>query len=130
MCLANRSSLEVSFYHLKAFKNILAEYLGDVPTPMLKIFDDVATSVTKEMFPSYGLINNNGQIKVRITDLPVIDTIRDLRFVVSQSVFSKKKCLLYFRMREKNVPFECVDKSKRSCHAEKRSFPATQICQI
>jgi DNA replicative helicase MCM subunit Mcm2 (Cdc46/Mcm family) len=55
----------------------LAYFLANSPSDMLKIFDSVAFEVILSMYPEYDNIQN--EIFVRITDLPISYTLRDLR---------------------------------------------------
>lgn len=73
----NAESLEVSYEHLSESKAILAYFLANAPAEMLKIFDDVAMDVTLLHYPDYARIHS--EIHVRITDLPVQYTLRQLR---------------------------------------------------
>lgn len=73
----NAESLEVSFDHLAESKAILAYYLANTPTEILKIFDQVAMEVTLLHYPDYERIHS--EIHVRMTDLPVQYTLRQLR---------------------------------------------------
>lgn len=73
----NAESLEVSYDHLSESKAILAYFLANAPSEMLKILDDVAMEVTLLHYPDYQRIHS--EIHVRITDLPVQYTIRQLR---------------------------------------------------
>ncbi|ORY01346.1 MCM2/3/5 family-domain-containing protein [Clohesyomyces aquaticus] len=73
----NAESLEVSFDHLAESKATLAYWLANVPTEMLKIFDQVAMEVTLLHYPDYERIHS--EIHVRMTDLPVQYTLRQLR---------------------------------------------------
>jgi len=73
----NCESLNVSFVHLSESKVVLAYFLANAPLQILRLFDDVALSVTLINFPNYRLIRDI--IHVRITDLPTINTLRDLR---------------------------------------------------
>lgn len=77
MCTAQRRSLEVSYGHLSADMPVLAVWLADCPAEMLKVFDEVALRETLLAFPNYDKIH--AEIKVRITDVPVGDSIRDIR---------------------------------------------------
>ncbi|KAJ3288170.1 MCM DNA helicase complex subunit, partial [Borealophlyctis nickersoniae] len=77
MCEANGESLEVSFMHLSNNKPTLAYYLADEPEEVLKIMDVVAFEVVLSGFEEYDRIKS--EIHVRITDLPAISTLRDLR---------------------------------------------------
>lgn len=73
----NAESLEVSFDHLSDSKAILADFLASAPTEILKIFDDVAMEVTLLHYPDYQRIHS--EIHVRITDLPIQSSLRQLR---------------------------------------------------
>ncbi|KAJ3405172.1 MCM DNA helicase complex subunit, partial [Chytridiales sp. JEL 0842] len=77
MCEANGESLEVSFDHLQRSNANLAILLTDCPAEMLKIFDVVAFEVVLSGFEAYDQIKS--EIHVRITDLPVADSLRNLR---------------------------------------------------
>ena len=73
----NAESLEVSYDHLSTSKAILAYFLANAPTEMLKLFDEVAMDVTLLHYPDYERIHS--EIHVRISDLPVHYTLRQLR---------------------------------------------------
>jgi len=73
----NAESLEVSFDHLAEQKATLAYWLANTPTEMLKIFDQVAMEVVLLHYPDYERIH--AEIHVRITDVPVQYTLRQLR---------------------------------------------------
>lgn len=73
----NSESLEVSYDHLSSTKAILAYFLANAPAEMLKIFDKAAFEVVRLHYPNYELIHP--EIHVRISDLPVQYTLRQLR---------------------------------------------------
>ena len=73
----NAESLEVSYDHLTSSKAILAYFLANAPAEMLEIFDRVAMDVTLLHYPDYEKIHS--EIHVRISDLPVHYTLRQLR---------------------------------------------------
>lgn len=73
----NAESLEVSYDHLSSSKAILAYFLANAPTEVLAIFDQVAMDVTILQYPEYERIHS--EIHVRISDLPVHYTLRQLR---------------------------------------------------
>lgn len=75
--LANRQSLEVSYLDLITVCPTLAVWAADAPTEMLKIFDEVAYQAVLEMVPEYSKICP--AVHVRITDLPICDSLRDIR---------------------------------------------------
>lgn len=73
----NAESLEVSYQHLLDSKAQLASFVLSVPLEMFKIFDDVAMDVTLLHYPDYQRIHS--EIHVRMTDLPTLLTLRQLR---------------------------------------------------
>ncbi|KAI2605725.1 MCM-domain-containing protein [Hypoxylon fragiforme] len=73
----NAETLEVSYDHLSSSKAILAYFLANAPAEMLKLFDDVAMEVVLLHYPDYERIHSD--IHVRIFDLPVHYTLRQLR---------------------------------------------------
>jgi DNA replication licensing factor MCM2 len=77
MCAANFSTLQVSYQHLMDSEPVLAYWLCDAPKDMLELLNTAATVHTLSLFPSYKAIKS--QIHVRISDLPVSDSLRDLR---------------------------------------------------
>ena len=73
----NAESLEVSYDHLSASKAILAYFLANAPAEVLSIFDKVAMDVVLLHYPDYARIHS--EIHVRVSDLPVHYTLRQLR---------------------------------------------------
>ncbi|KAK3942269.1 DNA replication licensing factor mcm2 [Diplogelasinospora grovesii] len=73
----NSESLEVSYEHLSTSKAILAYFLANAPAEMLKLFDEVAMDVVLLHYPDYERIH--AEIHVRIFDLPIHYTLRQLR---------------------------------------------------
>ncbi|KAH7313812.1 DNA replication licensing factor mcm2 [Stachybotrys elegans] len=73
----NAESLEVSYQHLSETKAILAYFLANAPSEMLKLFDQVAMDAVLLHYPDYERIHS--EIHVRFFDLPVHHTLRQLR---------------------------------------------------
>ena len=73
----NAESLEVCWDHLSESKPTLAYFLVNVPSSVLPIFDAVALEVALYHYPDYERIHS--ELHVRITDLPVSYTLRQLR---------------------------------------------------
>lgn len=73
----NAESLDVSYAHLSEAKAIIAYFLANAPTEVLKIFDQAAMEVILLHYPDYTRIH--ADVHVRITDLPVMYTLRQLR---------------------------------------------------
>lgn len=67
----------MNFEHLATSKAIIAYFVANSPLTVLKIFDEVALDVTLLQFPEYERIHR--EIHVRITHLPTVCTLRDLR---------------------------------------------------
>lgn len=79
MCAANSESLDVSYLHLSSDVPILAIWVADAPRETLSLLDEAAMEVVRIMFPDYHKIQTG--IHVRITELPIQDSIRELRQV-------------------------------------------------
>lgn len=77
MCATNSESLHLSYLHLAEAAPLLTRLLLAAPREVLKIMDDVTMRVVLEHFPEYDRIRQ--ELRVRITDLPSIESIRDLR---------------------------------------------------
>ncbi|KAF2211336.1 hypothetical protein CERZMDRAFT_85505 [Cercospora zeae-maydis SCOH1-5] len=73
----NAESLEVDWEHLSQSKPTLAYFLVNVPASILPIFDAVALEVALYHYPDYERIHS--ELHVRITNLPVSYTLRQLR---------------------------------------------------
>ncbi|KAL1964173.1 hypothetical protein VTN77DRAFT_7261 [Rasamsonia byssochlamydoides] len=73
----NSASLEVSYDHLASSRAVLAYFVANEPTEVLKIFDQTALDITLFHYPQYADIHN--EIHVRITDLPIVYSLRELR---------------------------------------------------
>ncbi|CAG8774643.1 11666_t:CDS:10, partial [Dentiscutata erythropus] len=70
-------SLKVDYNHLKNSKEILAFFLKESPSEMLNIFDESAYDFIVEIHRGYKKLGK--EVRVRITDFPVIHNIRELR---------------------------------------------------
>ena len=77
MCASNLSTLQVSYLHLMESEPILAVWLADAPGDMLDVLNEAATRHTLMLFNSYNAIKS--EIHVRISDVPIMDSLRDLR---------------------------------------------------
>jgi DNA replication licensing factor MCM2 len=77
MCASNLASLQISYLHLMEAEPVLAFWVADAPKDMLDVLNEAATRHTFQMFPSYHAIQS--EIHVRISDVPILDSLRDLR---------------------------------------------------
>jgi len=77
MCEQNRMSLEVTYQSLADSEQVLAYFLPEAPAEVLPIFDAAAKDIVIGMFPHYERIHS--EIRVRITELPILEEIRTLR---------------------------------------------------
>uniref|UniRef100_A0A3Q3EPI7 DNA replication licensing factor MCM2 n=1 Tax=Labrus bergylta TaxID=56723 RepID=A0A3Q3EPI7_9LABR len=68
MCKENKESLVVNYEDLAAREHVLAYFLPEAPTEMLKVFDEAAKEVVLAMYPKYDRIAH--EIHVRICNLP------------------------------------------------------------
>ena len=78
---------------LAAECSVLAYFLPEAPTEVLQIFDEAAKSVVLGMFPQYERIAKD--IKVRISELPLVEEIRSLR----QLHLNQVRMLAFLEMR-------------------------------
>jgi DNA replication licensing factor MCM2 len=79
MCATNKESLILSWVQLAEQVPVLAAWVADAPSEMLPILDEVTMLEVKLLFPEYQQIHP--EVHVRIADLPVVDSIRDIRQV-------------------------------------------------
>ncbi|XP_076003566.1 DNA replication licensing factor MCM2 [Genypterus blacodes] len=77
MCKENKESLVVNYEDLAAREHVLAYFLPEAPTEMLKVFDEAGKEVVMAMYPKYDRIVH--EIHVRICNLPLVEEIRSLR---------------------------------------------------
>jgi len=77
MCVSNGASLEVSYNDLARREPMLAIWVADAPADMLEIFNEVAKAEALKLYPAYEAITRD--VFVRITKLPIVDQIRDIR---------------------------------------------------
>eukprot|EP00475_Leptophrys_vorax_P037027 TRINITY_DN6332_c0_g2_i1.p1 TRINITY_DN6332_c0_g2~~TRINITY_DN6332_c0_g2_i1.p1 ORF type:complete len:919 (-),score=211.60 TRINITY_DN6332_c0_g2_i1:100-2856(-) len=77
MCSENKESLNVNFPHLSQACPVLSVWIADCPKQVLELLDEETYSVVLLMFPQYNQVHP--AVHVRITDLPISDSIRDLR---------------------------------------------------
>nr|WCZ58478.1 DNA replication licensing factor MCM2 [Andalucia godoyi] len=77
MAADNKAFLEVDFLHLSQAAPALALWVADAPAEMLRILDDVAIDVVLMSYPNYE--NIAPEIHVRLANLPVADSLRDIR---------------------------------------------------
>ncbi|KII62739.1 DNA replication licensing factor mcm2 [Thelohanellus kitauei] len=77
MCELNSQSLQIEYNDLATFSQVLAYFLPESPVEMLEIFNETTKAVVLQMYPRYERIIN--EIFVRISNLPLIEEIRQLR---------------------------------------------------
>jgi len=77
MAADNRQSLEVSYLHLSNDQSTLGIWLADTPREMLTLMNEVARALTLEKYREYNQVHD--EIYVRICDLPIKDSLRELR---------------------------------------------------
>jgi DNA replication licensing factor MCM2 len=74
MCAQNEQSLIVRYMDLEG---MLGFWVADYPSFVLPLFNEAAWEVVEEMFPNYRGVHQ--QVYVRISELPVQESIRDIR---------------------------------------------------
>ena len=78
MCGMNGQSLYVAYPPLMEGCTLIALWLVDAPSTLLQILSEAATQFTVKYFPHY-TTTIAPQVLVRITQLPLLDSLRDLR---------------------------------------------------
>jgi DNA replication licensing factor MCM2 len=79
MCTGNKQSLEVNFTHINESNSYLASWILQCPKLTIPTLNDIGFTLSCEIFPQYSNIHN--EIYIRIKDLPILDNLRDLRFI-------------------------------------------------
>lgn len=81
---ANKQSLEVDWRHMHTMEAMrpVAAACADAPRKVLRLFDQAAAEQVLASYPQFASIHSS--VHVRVTGLPVDDSIRDLRCVISQ----------------------------------------------
>ncbi|WIA33492.1 hypothetical protein OEZ86_006619 [Tetradesmus obliquus] len=79
MVLANKQSLEVDWRHMHTMEAMrpVAAACADAPRKVLRLFDQAAAEQVLASYPQFASIHSS--VHVRVTGLPVDDSIRDLR---------------------------------------------------
>lgn len=78
MVKANRQSLDVDFVQLSRHTTALAIWTVDAPQQMLKLFNEAAEALVDRRYKNYRA-NVHQNIYVRMTGLPVVENLRDIR---------------------------------------------------
>ncbi|PXF40917.1 DNA replication licensing factor mcm2 [Gracilariopsis chorda] len=79
MAANNAQSLVINFRHFTQSEPTVATWLADAPSPILEIYNKVATEVTFTIFQQYRRVHP--EIFVRIAEFPILDNLRDIRHV-------------------------------------------------
>ena len=95
MCAQNAQSLLVSYLDLSSDKPTLAIWLADLPKEILGLFDEVAQKIVLEQFQNYQDIHD--EVFVRITELPLKDSLRDLRTIHLNSLVRVRYVVYLFQ---------------------------------
>jgi DNA replication licensing factor MCM2 len=77
MCSNNKQTLIVDYEHLSQITPTLALWVADEPACIFPVLNEVAHILVMELYQSYGNIFT--EIFVRISNLPISDTLRKLR---------------------------------------------------
>ena len=78
MCCDKKRSLLISYDHLREAEEILALFLADEPSILLRLFDAALMEVVFSLYPNY-IGPKVDSLSIRIIDVPVCDSLRDLR---------------------------------------------------
>ena len=91
MVQANRQTLEVDFIQLSKHATALAIWAIDAPSQLFDHFSVVATEATEDKFQAY-VRNVHQEIFVRMTGLPVVEPLRNIRCAASRKVCHSLFC--------------------------------------
>lgn len=89
---ANKCSLEIDYKQFIYILPNIAIWLADAPQSVLEVMEEVAQNVVFDFHKNYKNIQQ--KIYVRITNLPVYDQIRNIRWVAT---FRTLHVLLIFK---------------------------------
>jgi DNA replication licensing factor MCM2 len=90
-------SLEVNYHELSDYHPFFALWISEAPRQMLEIFHESACAIFNEFYPNY--TRANGRIYVRICNVPICNTIRDLRqkhlhnLVCISGIVTRRSCV-------------------------------------
>ncbi len=79
MCISNLQSLEISYIHLKEALPTIAMWIGLEPALILPELNSIAYSIACKHYASYKSMFP--EVFIKIEELPILDLIRDLRYV-------------------------------------------------
>lgn len=77
MCHQNKQSLEITYNHLMQMTPTLAIWIADEPASIFPYLNAVAFEMAKSYYRNYE--NIHSEIYVKIKDLPLLDSLRQLR---------------------------------------------------
>ena len=80
VCAANKQTLEVEYAHLSTGCPKVAIWAADSPRIILKILQDTAREVAEEKYHALFEQNATQDVYVRISQLAVEDSLRDIRW--------------------------------------------------
>lgn len=135
---ANKCSLEIDYKQFIYVHPNIAIWLADAPQSVLEVMEDVAKSVVFNLHPNYKNIHQ--KIYVRITNLPVYDQIRNIRYLIV-GILSCDLILGAFHILKLNSsihiynemqadPFEHHDPYWRSCNTKIWCFPPAAASEV
>lgn len=79
---ANSASLELDYLDLAGAMPVVAIWLADLPREVLPILHETAKEVALEEFEDFSNVHEG--IYVRVSNIPIAESIRDLRCVIMQ----------------------------------------------
>lgn len=71
--------LEVDYRDLEEDLHLVAEWVVLYPRVTLDILHAAATEIAKMEYPEFFLLSQDEDVSVRITSLPLADSLRDIR---------------------------------------------------
>jgi DNA replicative helicase MCM subunit Mcm2 (Cdc46/Mcm family) len=121
-------SLLVSCTHLMNKEPTLAIFLLKAPTEMLKTFDSVAHQLALRASPNFASIQR--EVHVRITELPLHVSLRDLRLASSQFNLSQLYAAAYHVQFIQTRTCQHIGARVRGGHAPHRGVSSAKIRQV
>lgn len=131
MCQANRQSLEMDYGHIVGFNSTIALWIAEEPKIILPHLNEVARSQVYKRFPNY--YNIHSEIFIRIVNLPILDTIRELRYKHLEKLIRvigviTRRSAVYSQLKEVNYACKKCGHKKGPFFLDNNDFITPGIC--
>ena len=95
MCVSNLQSVEINYSHLKQALPTIAMWVGMQPSIILPELNMIAYNAAIKHYNSYKTIFP--EVFVKITNLPILDYVRDLRYTHLGSLIKGTLIIIQFK---------------------------------